>query len=717
MTMKGLLGATSALIALTSGAVFSSEAFAQEEETAGGVEDIVVVAQRRGEALQDVPIAIEVVSGERAEALGVVSPQTLSVAVPSLQFNMQSNGSVVYLRGVGSPSGISGNEPSVAIYIDDVYLSSPGSSNFQFNNIESIEVLKGPQGTLFGRNASGGVILLRTRNPGAEPEAEFRGTVENYGATSLAFYGSTPLSDNLAANLSLYQRDQPDGWGVNTTTGNDTFTASAWGARAKLLWTPSASTEILLSADITHGVDQLGNSIHLVPGALGVDGASRYNGFYNAQSTFDDRSEITQSGGSVRVQHEFDFGTLVSVTAYRNLDLFVGLDQDVVAANIALSAISSSGDTYSQELQLLSPEGSSFDWILGAYYWDDTSAIDPVRNSGTSLPTVQYRDTFAEQHTRSYAVFGQATFDLTDQTRFTGGLRYTSDTRDVEGHLENMSLGGVLTRSAFAEQTNEAAEWTWRLALDHDFTPNIMGYVSYNRGFKSGVFNLNSYSLPAVNPEILDAYEIGLKTLSFDNRVRLNLAAFHYSYQDIQVQSILSGAVITVNAAEASIDGVDASFDIAVTDELTLSGGASYLDGVYDDFQNAPFFTPNPGGGNTRFVGDATGLSTTRTPKFTANVTADYWRPAWGGEAGGTLSLSYNDGFYWDPDHVLREPVHYMLAASVGWRAPDDVWTATLWGRNLLDEEVCTYATMAATRAGCSPAAPMTYGLTLSRRF
>jgi iron complex outermembrane receptor protein len=703
--------------------VAASDAPAESPTAEGGqLEEIVVTAERREENQQRVPVAISVVTGAEALNQGVVGTASLTQAVAGLQFNLQANGATPFIRGVGTVDGATGNESSVATYVDGVYIGSVNGALFELNNIDHIEVLKGPQGTLFGRNATGGVIQIITKDPTSTPSADFRAGYGNYANTQGSFYGTTGLGDTLAVNLAAYGRNQADGFGHDLVTGQSTFTHHDLGGRTKALWTPIDGTRVTLSADYNRTRNEDGIGFHVIPGSVAIDGQTRFNGFYNNNEDPNDYTDVRQVGVSVKVEQDFSVARLVDIASWRNVNGFFLLDQDGTPVPIVRAPIYQHDKTVTEELHLLSKPDAKLPWIGGFYYFNDLSAYDPLGLEGGAAAPLDEIQIWSAQRSKSYAVFGQVTPQIATDTRLTLGARYTKDERTVTGSTLGL-IGPATLPLAGATQSTTWNKPTWRVALDHNFTPDVMGYVSYDRGFKSGVYNLLSYADAPVNPEILDAYQIGVKSELADHHVRLNAAAFYYKYKNIQVQEIVSGATISLNAAAAEMKGVDVDFVFAPTRFFTLQGGAEWLHGRYTDFKNAPFNIPNLGptgqpiGGNTQSAGDATGFDTVRSPEATANLSGDYRVPLSAGSLDFVVSYSYNSGFAWDPDNRVREPAYSLVNASAGWSSPTDRFGLRLWGTNLTDHQYCSYAEATTLLDFCSPNPPRMYGVSVSLHF
>jgi iron complex outermembrane receptor protein len=609
------------------------------------------------------------------------------------------------------------------MYVDGVYISSVNASLFALNNVEHIEVLKGPQGTLFGRNATGGVIQIITRDPSQTPSADVRVGYGNYATTEASFYGTTGLSQNLAIDLAAYGKNQANGWGTDLVTGQETFKRHDFGGRTKVLWTPTDSTRLLLAADYNRTRNEDGLGFHVVPPGVGIDGQTRYNGFYNTYDDPNDYTDVRQAGLSLKLDQELAFAQLVNIVSWRNMNGFFLLDQDSTPLEIVRAPIFQHDRTVTEEFHLLSKPGAAMPWIGGLYYYKDLSAYDPLGLQGAVAQGLDQIQIFSAQKSKSYAVFGQITPEIAANTHLTLGARYTKDERSISGHTLGLIGAAVLPLAA----ANQSVSWTkptWRVALDHAFTPDIMAYISYDRGFKSGVYNLLTYASVPVNPEILDAGQIGIKSELDDHHVRLNAAVFYYKYKNIQVQEIVSGATISLNAAAAKIKGLDVDFAYEPTEVFTVRGGFELLDGKYTDFNNAPFNNPTlnpvtgvPVGGNTQSEGNATDFDTVRSPKSSANISADYRVPLSYGNLNFVASYYYNNGFAWDPDGRIREPSYSVVNASIAWNSPGNGWGVRLWSRNLGNEKYCVYSTATTLVDSCAPAAPRTYGVMVSAHF
>ncbi|WP_162806312.1 TonB-dependent receptor [Sphingosinicella terrae] len=743
-------------------ATADQEAVASETGTQGGLEEIVVTAQRRAENLQDIPLSVATVTADVAQQVGVTSPENVSVLVPSVTMQRQASGFAPFIRGVGSTSTFIGNEPSVAIFMDDMYIPTGNAAVFEFNNIEQVEVLKGPQGTLFGRNATGGVIHIRTRRPSYETTVDATIGYGNYDTLTAQLYASTGLSDNVAINISGFYVDQNDGWGRNVTDGRDVYWNESWGIRSRLLWEPSDRTEVLISGGYTTRRSDQGMASRVAPGFFGFAGyspealgADFYDGAYSAErgGQFYDTEFWSLTG---RVSHEFDNATLVSITSYSETDTYFEIDLDAAPANILSADVTNWAHTFTQEIQLLSSSDSDVRWIIGGYFMKDTSRFS-LEAFGLGIPAAfgpgarQLEQ--AQQDSWSISGFAQATYEILPRTNLTIGLRYTSDHREeTDGGAAIVSATGapLVVAGPFSSDVT-FSNLTGRFAIDYQVTDDFMVYAAFNRGFKSGVYNLPGYSvatgapLPPVEPEELDAYSIGFKSEFWNRRIRLNVEGFYYDFTNIQFQNNVpppNVGTILSNAGAATIKGVDIDLSFAPTDRLTISASASIIDGEYDEFPDGPTFFPLPpnapiaipaGCGFTAYptggpgvpmaqrVCDLSGNNTVNTAPFSSTVSLLYNLPTINaGEFDFVLSWNHGGGYYTEPDNLsfARQPKYDLVNASIRWTAPSENYDLRLWVNNIFEEEYYAYIQHSGTSGTkYSPAAPRTYGITLGVHF
>jgi iron complex outermembrane receptor protein len=685
-----------------------------EPEASAGVEEVVVTAQRRSERMQDVPISIGAVSGAQLTAIGVDSTQALSQVVPGLLLTQEGAAGLIYLRGVGSNTGFVNNEGSVAVYVDDVYIAGALANVFTLNNIDRVEVLKGPQGTLFGRNATGGVIQVITRDPSQTPELEAQVGYGNYDTVSGSLYATGGITDKLAADIALMGSNQGSGWGRNVTTGEPTFRDRNYSARTKFLLDITDDLSVKLSLDFARDVIS-GFDQRAPDGVTDISG-NRSPGFYNANTNSPGFDIVQQGGASVKIDYDLDEVRLVSITAYRQLSGSDGDDQDAGPINLVDARLFENTHNVSQEIQAMAPKDSTIQWTVGAYYYNFVAAYTPVQIAGLAeeaLPDSQI-NIFSRATTESGSLYGQATKEVAADTNLTLGYRYSLEGQHLSSNETNPVLGSV---SGNIAQNQDSTANTWRLALDHKFSADILGYISYNRGFKSGGFNLVAPTSPGYRPEKIDAYEIGLKSEFFEHRVQLNVAGFYYNYSNIQENISTVGGAFVINAAKAQVLGSDVDIKIAATDHLDINLDGTYLNSTFASFPTAQAYFPI-GAGTMAVPFNAVGKTTPQAPTFSGNIGATYTMPTEIGDFAATAGVSYNSGYSFTVDNLVLQPSYTLVNASLKWTSSSGTYTASIWGANLNDAHYLAQGNeVPAFGQAVTPAAPRTYGFTVGVKF
>ncbi len=680
--------------------------------------EVVVTAERRSENAQTVPIAISVIPGNTlAQTFGVNNVKTLEEAVPGLSISMDTGNTKIFLRGVGTTAVATDN--SVGVYLDGIYIASQGSSFINLASIDHVEVDRGPQGTLFGRNTTGGVVQIVTKTPSSRPSADLTLGYGNYNTFALNFYGTSRIAANLAADFVYYYSNQAESPGINLTTGTkDIFRQNSEVIRNQWLWTPTDATALTLALDYTQDRQATGLVWSFLAGAIGVDDRTTYVGFYNTASDLDNHWTDRNYGALLRVEQDFSWSRLVSITGARDSLNIHTLDQDATPLRLVdATPLPELDETLTQELQLQSPKGDGkFRWIVGLYYMDDRFASLPlVINEGSYRPsglTGTMVDVYVREPTRSYAEFGQATWEFLPDTHLTLGVRNTDDIKSIGGNTLVDGFDAVHGR-----QTTNFSKVTYRAVLGRQITSDILGYLSWNTGFKSGQYSLVNFTEPPVKPEVLIAYETGFKTEFLDRRLRVNASAFDYKYQDIQVQEVVVGGTRLVNAAQAGIYGLDLDINAKLRRSLSLQASLEWLHARYSNFPNDPSYVPAATGGNHLITINGTGFRMANAPDFSAYSAIDYTTAVAGGILDVNVNESYNSGYYWDPDDRLRQPAFALLGGYVKWSDGEGKWSYRLWGNNVSSRRYYTYETAFAFGDIYSPVMPASYGIAVERKF
>jgi iron complex outermembrane recepter protein len=722
-------------------------AFAQEAAPAKPrLEEVIVTAQRREENLQQVPIAVSAVSADMLVNSGVTATNAITQLVPSVQFTRSGPSGLFFVRGVGTTNAAAGEEGSNAFYIDDVYLPDLGQTITNFNNIDRIEVLKGPQGTLFGRNAFGGLVHVLTRDPGDRATMKANVSYGNYETLTGQFYAGGPVTDTLGLDIAVTGRDQGEGWGRNLTRGEESKTEDYLGVRGKAVYRPNDALKFTLSGDTYDVKDNTALAWRVADGFLSTGGFGSPGG-QNTTANDPALTHLEIWGLSLKIEADLGFATLASITATRKNDNHSYFDSDGGPAPLLRIDYESGSRSFQQELRLSSNSTDPLSWQVGAFYLRSEADNDSGFR-GTAFGGVNNgQDINAELITDSYAVFGEATYSITSSTHLTAGVRYTEDSREFDGTVATVVGGVPGTPVSYPRPidpwTDELKydEITYRVALRQDLSDDINVYASFNRGFKAGSYSLQSPGSPPVEPMFIDAYEIGLKSELFDQRLRLNAAAFHYNITDYQVRSAATataGSSVLLNAADVEVDGLDVEFEAAPIDQLSIYGGFTFLDSRYSRFappQPAPFIYPRPAvcdapgttdpgtstgaatGGLLTCFGDATGNQTPMAPDFAASLGATYIVPVGAaGEIRLSALYSYNSGVVFEPDEVLHQDAYDLVNASLEYRINSN-WGIELWGKNLGDTKWNAQMLSQGTGPIATLSAPRTYGVSFKAEF
>ncbi|HVQ07533.1 MAG TPA: TonB-dependent receptor [Allosphingosinicella sp.] len=715
-----------ALIALAAAA---SPAFAQDDpvdvapaaQTADDETEIFVTARRRTESLINVPIAITAYSGEQLENEGALDLTDIGDTTPNvtLEPSRATNSTLTaFIRGVGQQDPVGGFEAGVGIYLDDVYLNRPQAALLDIYNVERIEILRGPQGTLYGRNTIGGAIKYVTRRMPSDPELRVRGTIGTYEQADLVVSASTPVTEDRRLRVGAsFARLSRDGFGENLTTGQDNYNRDVWAGRLSVEYNNESNAFVRLQGDFTQDNSDQRGGHRLIP-ALVLGTPVLDDVFDTRGGLLDPEQKVRAGGVSLYVEVQpWDDWTLRSISAYRRDRSNAPIDFDALpAVDVDVPAVYRNRQI-SQELQVLYNNGP-FNALVGAYYLDaDSDTIFDVRLPGgvTAL-------TFGDVQTETFAIFGDFTYDFSDMFSVSVGGRYTWDQRTSD-ILRRTYLGGgspffggngvlFATTSDF-NGTADFAEFTPRASVSFHPAENQTIYASYSAGFKGGGFDPRGqtsacrtpaggacnaqqiYDFIAFDPETVDSYELGYRASLFDRRLNLSLSIFHADYRDVQVPGSIGTTVngqqtfigITTNAGKARFQGVEFEGNAIVArdfgrdgDRLNFAWSLGYINADYLEFIDA------------RGIDVADRRAIQNTPKWTASGTLNYEVPMASGRLNVGTTLSYRSR---TQQFELRIPgldqgSYALWDANLVWRSDNDRWMIGLHGRNLTDKRYIT---------------------------
>jgi len=699
-----------ALLAGAAFGVMTTAAQAQEAAPVGeqvsSVDDIIVSARRRDEALKDVPVAVSAFSAEQLEQKGSADITELTRSAPSLtlQAARGSNSTLIsFIRGVGQQDPLWGFEPGVGLYMDDVYIARPQAAVLDIFDIQRIEILRGPQGTLYGRNTIGGAIKYVTKRIDAdEPQGQVRASYGSYNQRDLVASAELPFNDKFAVSAAV-ARYLRDGYGTNLNTGNEHYNKDVTAARFSAEWTPTDNLFFRLAGDI---VKDDSNARHghreLAPSPADV---------YDTNAGAGDANRVESKGLSLTGEWNVnEWLTLKSVTAQRDGLTRGNIDFDNLPAPILDIPARYDDDQFSQEFQAVF-SGDRWSGVAGVYYLDATAsgAFDTVLGLA-NLTTL----TSGSVDTKSYAVFGDFSYDVTDALSVSVGARWTHDEKTgtvfrrqylgirSPGFGNGAAVPIAAPRTDYTA-TKEFEKFTPRVSVSYKLTPDLTTYVSWGEGFKSGGFDMRGDAVlypdtvKGYRPETVETWEIGLKGSLFDNRLNFATAIYDSSYEDQQITTQYpAGATVASvvdNVGSSSIRGWEFEGRLRVTDNLTLNGMLSYTDAKFEQFMayipTGPLNSSCPTQpGCVVDVSDQRDFQ--NTPEWTGSIGATYthWM-----ENGSSLafipSASYRGDYqlFETASPILDQEGFWMFDASLVWTSSNDRLTVGVHGKNLSDEQ------------------------------
>ena len=736
---------------------------AEQAPELGAIEEIVITTQKRAQNLQDVPISVTAISGDELAELGIAESVDIAAQTPGLQIGFPSgetNTPAIFLRGVGLNDYNANSNGSVGWYMDEVYVSQVTAQNFLLFDLERVEVARGPQGTLYGRNTTGGLVSFISRKPSHEGREGY--LTVGYGkwdAVKLEGAFGTPITETLAARLSL-AFNRADGYIDNELPGGrDNNDAKNWAGRLAFSFRPSETLDVLfnlhgaqnrsLAAQYEHqGTNDPLSGAPCTPAqirsdvcvdALGYrDGKNNERGEYNKEGDLD----VDTFGTFLRAELALGDFTLTSLTAYEWVDKLFEEDTDASPNRLIEIDYLNDGWEFTQELRLAS-DGDRHHWQVGLYYLQERvradnfldlfrdlrpiiEAVDPFTYPGGFDPTgaaigapAFFSKTHYVQEVESAAAFGQLDWDFTEQLRGTVGGRFTWEGRDFEEDVQFQEPTFSVPLFTLRDDV-DFQEWSAKLGLDYKPIEDLLLFASVSRGFKSGGFSgafaFDASELPSFEPETVWAYEVGAKWEGFDRRVRLNGSFFYYDYEDLQVFTTVNLApsvIITIldNAGTARIYGSDLELELAPVQGLSVVLAAEFLHTELVEYQN-----PDP-----MLVDAYEGNDLVFAPSVSLSGRVRYALAVATGELSLQTDFSYQDRVYFETgnDPNLSQGAYGLWNARVGYAIQEGRYEAAVFARNLLDED---YLASAFKLSGLGFneqmwGHPRTYGLELTARF
>ena len=748
------------------GSVAISGMVSAQVSSENALEEVIVTAQKREESLQKVPIAITAISGEVLRQDGVASLHDISEKIPNLIFSAFSPGQPeIAIRGIGTKEDGAAASDSTVVSIDDVYIAARTAQVFDIFDLERIEVLRGPQGTLYGKNSIGGSINFVTSKPSEDLRVRLQQTIGEYSRYDTAGLISGPLSENLLGKFT-FSRRKFDGYLDNLLFDEQWGEADTLAMRGQLLWKASDTVSVLFGADWSD--DDLGATNREPIGSAGplhdcgcasdpVAVNIALGGAGDAHDTLAETEGFTDRqvyGINAKVTWDMGHMQLVSISSYRESDFdwiedSEGLPPspyvDITGASgnpgpmltlpaevgftfdINDSAIEDS-EQLTQELRLSGQSANDLTWVLGAFYSDEqierserfffTALGGPGPDNLSDYQANMLNDS------TSWAVYGQASYPVTERWNLTGGVRYSYEEKDILVSNDRFSGPPLLLRAFDPATASES--WnnvSGRVAADYALSDNAMAYASISTGFKSGGFTGAATTVEvATTPfdeETAISYEVGLKGLWANRRLQTNIAAFFTDYDDLQVTRFFQpegsgfGQFITENAGKAEIKGAELEVVGLLTDSWELGGNFAWLDAEFTEFTGTPAAT-----GDSDFSGNRL----RQAPEYSVYLYTSYTiRLANFGSIAAKVDYAYQDDMFFDPDvnPITIAPSYSLWNARLAWTSTDDTWEIAGWIKNISDKDYIhhTFSQRGSRIAFARFGPPRHYGVTLTYNF
>lgn len=695
------------------------------------LDEVVVTSLRRRSNMQKVPVAVTVIKPPLIREARIHGLEDVGTRVPGLTVASFSIGQpTIHVRGVGSNDDGAALDNSIVMFVDDVYVGRISSISMNFFDLEQIEIMRGPQGTLYGKNAIGGAINVTSKNPTEQFSGELEATVGNYDRRDLRGVVSGPLKDDKILGRLAFHSRRRGGWQESIfLPAIKQSDENTWSARGKLLFALSDQLQVDINGDFAK--DDLESTgripvIGRVPvRLLGPDGlptgqkalptdilTSLGGNVKTAINSDRGGTDRIIWGLSSRVSRQGDYGRFLSITAYRKTDFFWLEDSTGLPSSLTDQKVTTDVDEqhsqFSQEFRWISPDAGRLKYVAGFYYlFEHTHRIETfVFPTGIAI-------TKQNNKTNSFAAFGEATYRLMDRLNFTVGARLTYETKAME--QQNIISGN---QNILLEGFSLPNEGSWT-----DLSPNfvfswqqrddIMWYASISRGYKSGGFqgapSTVDLARRTIDPESVWNYEIGIKSQWLEDRLRLNLVGFHSDYRDLQVVQFKTegnfGVFQTSNAASASLAGLEMEVTLKLFEGLEFFGSYAFLDATYDDF-------------NDLSGRDFTGNTLRQAPRHSFYLALFHERAFYNGRLRFRADYRYQGKSFREPDNsVTIQPGFDLVDASIAYESGDNNWEATLWAKNLLDKEYITHLYVLGGNDYALFGTPRTYGLTLTLNF
>lgn len=704
-------------------AVAMATSFSAVANEALMLEEVIVTAQKREQSLQEVPVSVSAVSGDQISNSGMTNLTDLSSYVPNLKINEGPTENGIYIRGLGSGEN-QGFEQSVGMFVDGVYAGKARQFQAPFLDVGSVEVLRGPQGTLYGKNTIAGSITITSAKPTDEVEASFMTEYEfEEGGQTTEAIASGPLAENLAGRIAL-RYTEADGFMDNTLQDDEEMDVNALAGRVSLLWTPTDDLDVLFKYESanTETAGKNNRVVDATPLQLAAYQAADPSfeiDDYQRSTSRAETMDVDSESFTLNVNYDLGSHELTSITAYSTFESDDVFDADFSPLEFVAVDLNQQYEQISQELRITSELGDKFDYIAGFYYQE--SEFDTDRVLGLGPVNGGFNSNFSQDST-TYAAFGSLSWHQTDDMHWTLGLRYTKEEKEGERSLViteymtktptgdfliNAALNGFGVYSHDVKDDRSSENVSPSLKFQYDLNSDVMLYASLSKAFKSGGYSepgtygdeAGEYN-PLVGPTVFDydeeealALEIGGKTTLLDGAAVLNFALFRTEYDDLQVSTYDGVSFVVGNAAKAISQGIEVDGMVRLTESLTMTGSMAYLDASYDEFANANCTYEQTLVAPLGCTQDLGGETLANAPDWTANLAFDHVMSLSDNlELMSHIDFSYTDDQYLasDLDERSLQDAYTLVNARVALSNSEGSWEVALLGKNLTDKEYFT---------------------------
>ena len=670
---------------------------ASEENIQPVLEEVIVTATRSGStSLQKTPLSITAIDREQLSQSNISQIKDMAFLVPNLVISQNAAWGQVFIRGVGTNNIFAGGDPSSTIHLDGVYIARPAMVFNEYLGLQRVEVIRGPQGTLFGRNSTGGTINYISRQPSDEAQATVEVDVGTFDKRHIEGYFNAEVTSMLSANLAVNSHKR-DGYidGINAN-GPDSYGDEDYhSGRATLRFSADDTLEFLLSYDFFERDQQAlqhKNSLQYTDGSPAIGGAMVIDDFWTLNTPHPGLFQQSIKGLNATLNWQFsDDWHLRSITAHRSFDMFAQGDLDYTEVANRYSNVREDHSQFSQEI-IFTLNNATASWVNGLFYFKEDDAMNFWAELETERDAAELANftTFidGESITEAIAVYSDLTWHWHNKLDVIIGARYSWEKKDFQsiGHLDR---DGVIIPTVNNDDDESWTRLTPRLGINYFQSESVTLFALLSTGFKSGGFNFFNLvdGKERFEPETITALELGIKADTWNQRLRINASAFYSDYEDLQVQQFFAASAnapptsVIENAAAAVIQGVELELTLFINQHWDIQGHATWLDASYEDFELARTSNPDD-------IIDASGNALNNAPEYSFMLINNFYHTLGAGQMHYRLEYKWQDTIYFTPfnDAATSQPAYGLINASISWYSPQQHWQVMAYGKNISNE-------------------------------